>query len=147
MALILHIFSRLEVSTLRSNDSLKKTPVDVADMVTRKQGRVAVSVQEESKNIIAAPDTQKQKEGEASGPSHEGKKSNIAVLDGVRALAIFLVLSFHINIMTFDLKFENVWLWNRKHYPFVTALSVFGASGVNLFFVLSGFLLFLPYAK
>jgi peptidoglycan/LPS O-acetylase OafA/YrhL len=149
MAILLHIFSRLEVSILRSIEPPENTPVDVADMLTQKQKGVMVSVpvHEESKHAIAALDTQKQKGVEASGPIQEGKKSNIAVLDGVRAFAIFLVISFHINIMTFDLKFENLWLWNRKQYPFLTSLSVFGASGVNLFFVLSGFLLFLPYAR
>ena len=75
------------------------------------------------------------------GDDTQGRKSTISVLDGVRALAFLSVLTYHINRVTGD----N--LWNVPANPLASSLSTFGASGVVLFFVLSGFLLFMPYAK
>jgi peptidoglycan/LPS O-acetylase OafA/YrhL len=74
------------------------------------------------------------------GDKPQGKNS-IAVLDGVRAFAILFVITFHINRMNGD----N--LWSRTAYPLATSVSTAGGTGVTLFFVLSGFLLFMPYAK
>jgi peptidoglycan/LPS O-acetylase OafA/YrhL len=68
-------------------------------------------------------------------------KGTIAVLDGVRAFAIIFVIVYHVNRMTGDQ------LWDKFTHPFASALSTFGSSGVILFFVLSGFLLFMPFAK
>lgn len=70
-----------------------------------------------------------------------GGQNSIAALDGVRALAIIFVLIYHINRMTGDR------LWNLLANPIASSVSTAGASGVTLFFVLSGFLLFMPYAK
>jgi peptidoglycan/LPS O-acetylase OafA/YrhL len=70
-----------------------------------------------------------------------GKKNTIAVLDGVRGIAVLMVIVFHINRMTGD----N--LWSRTAYPLATSISTAGGTGVTLFFVLSGFLLFMPFAK
>lgn len=70
------------------------------------------------------------------------QKGAIESLDGVRALAILIVLSFHLCIMTSQLH-----LWNQQRQPFLNALTSAGGSGVTLFFVLSGFLLFLPYSQ
>ncbi|GHO87212.1 acyltransferase family protein [Dictyobacter formicarum] len=70
-----------------------------------------------------------------------GHKKNIAVLDGVRACAIIAVIMFHINLLAL----HN--LWDLPDHPIASALATFGGSGVTLFFVLSGFLLFMPYAK
>ncbi len=67
--------------------------------------------------------------------------NNIAVLDGVRACAILFVIIFHINRTTGD----N--LWSRIDNPLATSVSTAGGTGVTLFFVLSGFLLFMPYAR
>lgn len=64
----------------------------------------------------------------------------IASLDGLRGLAILLVLCFH-------------WLQvgAESHLALGSSFLLYGAafgfSGVMLFFVLSGFLLFLPYAR
>lgn len=71
----------------------------------------------------------------------DSKKNSIAVLDGVRAVAILMVIVFHINRVTGD----N--LWSRTEYPLATSISTAGGTGVTLFFVLSGFLLFMPFAK
>jgi peptidoglycan/LPS O-acetylase OafA/YrhL len=65
-------------------------------------------------------------------------KNQIPVLDGVRAIACLAVLSWHLNQITPALRGINNYL---------AALVYFGDSGVMLFFLLSGFLLFLPYAK
>lgn len=72
--------------------------------------------------------------------SRKASKSTIAALDGVRAIAALLVVSVHISDI------EGV-PWNVNHNPLATALAFMGRTGVVLFFVLSGFLLFLPYAK
>jgi peptidoglycan/LPS O-acetylase OafA/YrhL len=72
---------------------------------------------------------------------HDQQKSTIAVLDGVRALAIILVITFHINRMTGDA------LWDWRTNPLASSVATAGGTGVTLFFVLSGFLLFMPYAK
>lgn len=69
-----------------------------------------------------------------------GKKDTIAVLDGVRAIAALSVVSLHLN------KGAGV-PWNISREPFSTSLAVFGRTGVVLFFVLSGFLLFRSYAR
>jgi peptidoglycan/LPS O-acetylase OafA/YrhL len=71
----------------------------------------------------------------------ESKKNSIAVLDGVRACAILFVMIFHINRVTGDS------LWSRTENPLASSVSTEGGSGVTLFFVLSGFLLFMPFAK
>ncbi|HEU0002955.1 MAG TPA: acyltransferase [Ktedonobacteraceae bacterium] len=70
-----------------------------------------------------------------------GKQNNIAVLDGVRAVAFLMVMVFHINRMTGD----N--LWDRMSNQLASSVSTAGGTGVTLFFVLSGFLLFMPFAK
>ena len=70
-----------------------------------------------------------------------GKQNNIAVLDGVRAVAFLMVMVFHINRMTGDS------LWNRMANQIASSVSTAGGTGVTLFFVLSGFLLFMPFAK
>jgi peptidoglycan/LPS O-acetylase OafA/YrhL len=63
----------------------------------------------------------------------------IAALDGVRALAFLLVFAFHLN-------HADVWNYTGSN-PFVGAFLLVGNTGVTLFFVLSGFLLFLPYTQ
>src|SRR5258707_8981074 len=66
-------------------------------------------------------------------------KGTIASLDGIRALAFLLVFAFHLN-------HAGVWGYDGND-PFMNAFLEVGSTGVTLFFVLSGFLLFLPYAR
>jgi peptidoglycan/LPS O-acetylase OafA/YrhL len=72
---------------------------------------------------------------------HTQQKNTIAALDGVRGLAIVFVISFHITYMTG----EQVLDWRTS--PLTMSILTAGGTGVTLFFVLSGFLLFMPYAK
>ena len=78
-------------------------------------------------------------------------KSQILVLDGVRAVACLAVLSWHVNFLA-----RNYGIWPPLHSSnhlidilifLGESLAYFGESGVILFFLLSSFLLFLPYAK
>ena len=62
----------------------------------------------------------------------------IAALDGVRALAFLLVFELHIN---------HSGVWTDGNNAFISAFFSLGGTGVTLFFVLSGFLLFLPYIQ
>ncbi len=66
----------------------------------------------------------------------------IAALDGVRGIACLMVIAYHISLMARDLH-----IWTEDGDPLITALFLAGNAGVTLFFVLSGFLLFLPYAQ
>lgn len=72
------------------------------------------------------------------------KQSTIGLLDGVRALACLIVIFFHIYRIPRDV---NVWPTQPFQHPLLDAFLFFGRYGVTLFFVLSGFLLFLPFAK
>ncbi len=67
-------------------------------------------------------------------------KNSIAVLDGVRAIAILTVVLYHISIGS---NVGNI-SWLDRH---IVAFIYTGYAGVSLFLVLSGFLLFLPYIK
>jgi peptidoglycan/LPS O-acetylase OafA/YrhL len=71
-------------------------------------------------------------------------KNTIAFLDGVRGFACLMVIWFHIYRLPRDL---HIWNPSTSTYPLLDSLLFFGRNGVTLFFVLSGFLLFLPFAK
>ncbi len=77
------------------------------------------------------------------GDTRDDSKFSIAVLDGVRAFACLFVIVFHVN-RTFG---ENPFIWNIPSHPLAQSLMTARATGVMLFFVLSGFLLFQPFAK
>lgn len=79
------------------------------------------------------------REKETSRPQKRESR-DIAALDGVRAIAAMMVVALHLS--------EIVGVpWSINGQPFLTTLVVFGRMGVDLFFVLSGFLLFRPYAR
>src|SRR5579863_6415240 len=61
------------------------------------------------------------------------------VLDGLRALAALLVVMYHFV----DASRGHITLFGRN----ADYLWVYGETGVHLFFILSGFLLFMPYVK
>ena len=71
------------------------------------------------------------------------QKITITVSDELRDFACFSVIFCHIDHLT-----NGNHLWNTQHVgPVVTAFALAGSYGITLFFVLSGFLLFMPYAK
>jgi peptidoglycan/LPS O-acetylase OafA/YrhL len=72
------------------------------------------------------------------------QKNTIRALDGVRAIACLTVIWFHVNLITRDTK---TWNGGDKAHMLYNALALAGAAGVTLFFVLSGFLLFMPFVK
>jgi peptidoglycan/LPS O-acetylase OafA/YrhL len=81
------------------------------------------------------------KQDQGKEQNKKPRKNSIKALDGVRAIAALLVLSSHLNGLAGS-------PWNLKEFPLLeSTLAVFGVSGVELFFSLSGSLLFMPYAK
>jgi peptidoglycan/LPS O-acetylase OafA/YrhL len=84
-------------------------------------------------------------------PTGKHAQNQILVLDGVRAIACLIILSYHMSLLIRD---YGILPPLQDTNPLVIILNYinaffaeFGESGVILFFVLSGFLLFLPYAK
>jgi peptidoglycan/LPS O-acetylase OafA/YrhL len=71
-----------------------------------------------------------------------GKKNTIAALDGVRAIACLSVVEYHLNRFAF---ISHVLPFGFS--TMATAYVLSGSAGVTLFFVLSGFLLFMPYVR
>jgi peptidoglycan/LPS O-acetylase OafA/YrhL len=93
----------------------------------------------------------------ASGPSETNSlersqpQKQIPVLDGARAIACLSVLVYHMSLRS-----GKGGIWGPVHtihdvlgiLTFVVAsVAYYGESGIILFFLLSSFLLFLPYAK
>lgn len=75
----------------------------------------------------------------AQPPASESKAREIPVLDGVRALAALGVLFYHAY---------GIWSPDKSVFGVdVTPAWYFTQTGVHLFFVLSGFLLFLPFVR
>src|SRR5436305_7298022 len=79
-----------------------------------------------------------------AGLEDSPKKNTIAVLDGARALACLSVIWYHIYQTPRDL---HIWDPQSSAHPLLNSFLYFGKYGVTLFFVLSGFLLFRPFAK
>ena len=76
-----------------------------------------------------------------------GKQKNpIYALDGVRAIACLCVISFHLNLFSL---LAHLWspMLNDVGATMISSIALAGEMGIMLFFILSGFLLFLPFAK
>lgn len=75
-------------------------------------------------------------------------KNHLLMLDGVRAIACLAVLLHHIiEHVILPLDWTGLWNPSGKLQMLLTAFLNFGESAVILFFLLSSFLLFLPFAK
>ena len=71
------------------------------------------------------------------------RQGTIKSVEGVRGIACLAVLWFHLNLI---MRSTHVWNPLQSNVLF-SAIALAGASGVTLFFVLSGFLLFMPFVK
>jgi peptidoglycan/LPS O-acetylase OafA/YrhL len=69
-------------------------------------------------------------------------KKAIDVLDGVRAMACLIVIAYHVHYFV-NIKYGLIYEFGAAGRAVLQS----GWSGVTLFFVLSGFLLFMPYTK
>src|SRR5690349_16054204 len=74
---------------------------------------------------------------------NEKKKTTITVLDSIRGLACLLVMFYHLNLVSRD---YHIWIPIHDLGSIAGSIALFGQTGIILFFLLSGFLLFLPYA-
>lgn len=75
-------------------------------------------------------------------------KGHLLVLDGVRAVACLAVLLHHMLYhVILPEHWSGLWTPSGKLQVILAALLSFGESGVILFFLLSSFLLFLPFAN
>jgi peptidoglycan/LPS O-acetylase OafA/YrhL len=85
-----------------------------------------------------------------SSKDSESKK-HIYVLDGIRAIACISVLVYHLNLLSTGFHFWkpllNIHTITGTFIFFCASIAFSGEQGTILFFVLSGFLLFLPFAK
>jgi peptidoglycan/LPS O-acetylase OafA/YrhL len=109
-------------------------------MVVIKRGQLLSQTEQVlSDKAIVQVTTESTQEKKLEVKETKVKGRNIVVLDGVRACAILAVMSFHIS--------QKADPWDIAKHPFLSSIETFGGSGVTLFFILSGFLLFLPFAK
>ncbi len=69
----------------------------------------------------------------------------IPVIDGLRFLAILMVVLFHINVYVSDTA-DKLGVEHSSFFPLPNILA-FGHQGVQLFFVISGFVLALPFLR
>ncbi|MEO7001530.1 MAG: acyltransferase [Ktedonobacterales bacterium] len=74
-------------------------------------------------------------------PANNGPQEILA-LDGLRAVAALSVVFFHTFFVVYSIAGQTVFFGYNTTY-----LWQYGQTGVHLFFILSGFLLFTPYAK
>jgi peptidoglycan/LPS O-acetylase OafA/YrhL len=116
-------------------------------MREKEDGGVMGSVKRSTSDLYATLCLQTQKFSQTI--SHflgDNKQKNaIPVLDGLRAIACLSVIMVHMNQLSNEYGIWKFFLDGNGAY--MSAASLFGESGVILFFLLSGFLLFLPYAK
>jgi peptidoglycan/LPS O-acetylase OafA/YrhL len=98
------------------------------------------------KNLLAQSGCRAYKSPKEVTQSLEVNKSkqNILVLDGLRAIACLSVMFYHLNSIS-----RRYAIWNPSHgiYNILNPLWYCGDSAVILFFILSAFLLFLPFVR
>lgn len=76
--------------------------------------------------------------------SSQGKKAHIETLDGLRGIAILMVVLYHVWLITWLDHSINLPGWLNINLNFIPET---GFLGVELFFFISAFCLFYPYAR
>ncbi len=109
------------------------------------------SIPLDSQNITNGQNTKTSEPSKTKSAQESQSKQYIPLLDGIRAIACLAVITYHTNLVS-----TGFHLWTpllnihtlTGTLAFFTASTIwFGELGVVLFFVLSGLLLFLPFAK
>ncbi|MEV8043060.1 acyltransferase family protein [Streptomyces griseoluteus] len=113
-------------------------------MTLREDAVVAVEAEEEPAGELATAHvrvTQAPSEPKEAAPSMRGKGQRLAALDGLRFLAAVAVVVFHFTGQTPD-TMEHI--WGRPYqaiFPDSHRYLAFGRLGVDLFFLISGFVI------
>jgi peptidoglycan/LPS O-acetylase OafA/YrhL len=79
-----------------------------------------------------------------AGESVRAEVGNIAALEGLRGIAVLWVISFHYNVLR-EQAFADPWIAALHASPPLHAMVGNGYLGVDLFFLITGFLLMLPW--
>lgn len=83
------------------------------------------------------------------GASREGVRTelgHIASIEGLRGVAVLLVIAFHYAVVR-EARFEDAWIAMVDATPLIRVLVRNGGLGVDLFFLITGFLLVLPWLR
>lgn len=82
----------------------------------------------------------------AAGEGVRSEVGHIAAIEGLRGVAVLLVIAFHYAVVR-EARFADPWIALLEHSRFLKVVVSNGALGVDLFFLITGFLLVLPWLR